>query len=560
MGVSRTSEKTIVCWAHQVDVLVSRSTGRSRCSERTYLKVSAKLPFLGTSRRGGVEMGLNMNEATQDRRSPLAIMATRIVEASLREDASVQELAKLAAADPAFAVRVLSVVNSAAFGVPRNVSDVAQAAAMLGVRGLRNIGLSLALSDMVPLGRDGDELLSICLRRAVAARLIAEKLGERSGDEHFTVGLFLEVGVLVYARDDISKAADIARLPAAHRAVFERVEGLSPHNASGAEIAKEFHLPDATVEAIRCHHDSACPDDSVAKVAWLAERFAGAFEGGDAVSSRAEAERAGGSAGLSSQAVTDVLTELPKQVVLAAQAFQREVGPQPDLDTLAADAQRSLFELNVHYERVVQRLEQLIVEKETLTAELEIANEQLQALAATDGLTGMLNKRAFEDAVARDLARAERESTCVSLIVVDVDHFKKFNDTYGHQTGDEVLKVVANVLKGKVRTGDVPARYGGEEFVVLLPTTDPDGAGLVAERLRRSLEAEVVQSAQGDLRVTASFGVATLRRPSRKDGARLFALADEALYAAKRAGRNRVKLNVPDEVDDVPASPLAATA
>lgn len=217
--------------------------------------------------------------------------------------------------------------------------------------------------------------------------------------------------------------------------------------------------------------------------------------------------------------------------------------------------------MNVQYERVVQRLEQLLVEKETLTAELELANEQLHALAATDRLRGMLNKRAFEDAVARDLARAEREATCVSLIVVDVDNFKEVQDTYGHQTGDEVLRVVANVLMGKVRTGDVPARYGGEEFVVLLPATDPDGAGLVAERLRRALEAEVVSSAQGDLRVTASFGVATLRRPGRKDGERLFALVDEALYAAKRAGHNRVKINVPDEGSDAPgAAPLAATA
>jgi HD-like signal output (HDOD) protein len=189
---------------------------------------------------------------------------------------------------------------------------------MLGVRGLRNIGLSLALSEMVPLGRDGDELLTICLRRAVAARLIAEKLGDRSGEEHFTVGLFLEVGVLVYARDDIEKAADIARLPAAHRAVFERVEGIEPHNLAGAIIAQEFHLPEATVNAICRHHDATCPDDMTAKVAWLAERFAGAFEGGDVLTSRTEAERAGKNSGLTQQVVAQILTNLPNQVVLAA--------------------------------------------------------------------------------------------------------------------------------------------------------------------------------------------------------------------------------------------------
>ncbi len=501
-----------------------------------------------------------MTKDPQEKRSPLAIMAARIVEQSLREDASVQQLAQLATADPAFAVRVLSVVNSAALGVPRDVSDVGQAASMLGVRGLRNIGLSLAVSDMVPLGKDGDDLLAICLRRAVAARMIAEGLGEHYTDEHFTVGLFLEVGVLSYARADVSRAGDIARRPAAYRTLFERAEELDPHDVAGATIAAEFHLPKSTIAAIRHHHDTGCPKDRTAQIAWAAERFAGAFEGGDVVSSRAQAEQAAVRVGLSAVDADAILHAIPEQLISAAHGFNREVGPQPDLDVLAADAQRSLFELNMQYEGVVRRLEVLIVEKEKLTSELEAANEKLQALAITDGLTGMLNKRAFEDALTRDLARAEREGSHLSLIVVDVDHFKKFNDTYGHQTGDDVLKVVAKVLKEKVRTGDVPARYGGEEFVVLLPATEPDGAGVVAERLRQALESELIPSEQGDLRVTASFGVATLRQPGTRDGARLFALADEALYAAKRAGRNRVKLNVPDEAVEATASaPMAVT-
>ncbi|MEZ4222156.1 MAG: diguanylate cyclase [Polyangiaceae bacterium] len=498
-----------------------------------------------------------MNTDPSHQRSPLAIMATRIVEASLREDASVQQLARLAASDPGFGVRVLSVVNSAAYGMPRNVTDVGQAASLLGARGLRNIGLSLALSDMVPTGRDGDDLLALCLRRAVAARLIADALGDPNADEHFTVGLFLEVGMLAHARKDLARAADLARRPAAHRPILERADGLEPHDVLGASIASEFHLPTTTIAAIAHHHDAACPKEGSSRVAWLAERFAGAFEGADVASSRAEAERAGSECGLAEETVASILQQLPEQVVLAAQAFNRDVGPQPDLDTLAANAQRSLFELNLHYERVVRQLEQLVAEKEELAAELAEANERLKDLAATDALTELPNRRAFNDALIRDLARAERERTALSLIMVDVDHFKRVNDLCGHQAGDLVLSTIAGVIKRLVRTGDVVARFGGEEFVVLLPRTEADGAGVVAERLRRGVEAEELCTERGDLKVTASFGVATLMRPTRKDGARLVSLADEALYAAKDAGRNRVKLNVPDEDN---TRTLAATA
>ncbi len=126
----------------------------------------------------------------------MSVVALQIVREALKPDVSPTDLAKLAESDPGFALRIISMVNSSAFGFARKVTDVRQATAFIGVRGLRTLGLSLAISDMVPAGADGMLLLGNSLRRAVVAQLIAKKLGHRDVDEFFTAGLFLEVGLL----------------------------------------------------------------------------------------------------------------------------------------------------------------------------------------------------------------------------------------------------------------------------------------------------------------------------------------------------------------------------
>jgi diguanylate cyclase (GGDEF)-like protein len=465
-------------------------------------------------------------------------MAAHIVQAALREDASVQDLARLAEADPAFALRLLAVVNSAAYGARRRVSDVKQAAALLGIRGLRNVGLSLAVSDMVPPGKDSEVLLANSLRRAVAARLIAERLKLPQPDEIFTIGLFLEVGILALARSQVSAAADIARTPAAHRCVYERADGLVPHPQRGAELAQTFQLPEQALEAIRRHHDPSPPADAFAKVAWVAERVSAVFEGGEIGRVRGEAIAALGGLGLKAADADELIKSLPELVTSAAAAFQRDIGPQLDVEALSADAHRTLVRLNLETERLVSRLQALISEKEQLTEQLKRANLALTELAATDPLTSLPNKRAFDEALMRDIARAKRHSIKLALVMVDVDYFKRVNDTHGHPAGDEVLRMLASILRKSLRTGDLAARYGGEEFILLLPGADRDGGVLVAERLRRSIEATVIEIPSATLRVTASFGVAQLEAAD--NGADLVARADKGLYAAKRSGRNCV--------------------
>ncbi len=170
--------------------------------------------------------------------------------------------------------------------------------------------------------------------------------------------------------------------------------------------------------------------------------------------------------------------------------------------------------------------------------------------AEKDGLTKLFNHRYYQDSMDRELKRADRYGDPVSILLTDIDKFKSFNDTYGHQVGDQVLAQTAKLLADLARESDIPCRYGGEEFVLILPQTGKRGAAQMAERLRSAVENAVYKTSKGDLRVTLSVGVACFPDDGREKGV-LVKLADEALYRAKQGGRNRVELAQPDG-----ASPL----
>jgi diguanylate cyclase (GGDEF)-like protein len=169
-----------------------------------------------------------------------------------------------------------------------------------------------------------------------------------------------------------------------------------------------------------------------------------------------------------------------------------------------------------------------------------IENARLYELATVDGLTKLFIRRHFEQRLTEELTRARRYDTRVSLMILDIDHFKRFNDSWGHATGDEVLKLVARTIKAIIREDvDIPARYGGEEMLVLMPETDADGAWAMAERVREAIEAVPLPGPTGEvLHVTASVGVATWPLHAR-DEEGLLEAADKALYRSKQAGRNR---------------------
>jgi diguanylate cyclase (GGDEF)-like protein/hemerythrin-like metal-binding protein len=213
------------------------------------------------------------------------------------------------------------------------------------------------------------------------------------------------------------------------------------------------------------------------------------------------------------------------------------------------------FQLRVTREKLRLRERELLTANETLQRNLEEIHElqeQLKEQANRDSLTGLYNRRFLDSTLERELARCKREGQSLSLIMLDVDHFKKYNDRYGHQAGDECLRSVAHTLQANAkRASDLAARYGGEEFSLVLADTSGTVAQRLAESVRGAIEAlNISHEHTREGRVTVSVGVASMTQQAYQDVESLMRAADEALYRAKQGGRNRIEVapDVPPRV------------
>ncbi len=176
-----------------------------------------------------------------------------------------------------------------------------------------------------------------------------------------------------------------------------------------------------------------------------------------------------------------------------------------------------------------------------LQKELLETNKRLERLSITDGLTNLYNHRYFQDELGRAFDESARYGRPLSLAIVDLDFFKKVNDTYGHAVGDEVLKGISRLFQQSIRSTDLAARYGGEEFAMMMPETNLDDAMTFAEKLRSLVESTAIKTQEGPIRLTVSVGVSTVPHPDIHAAKELIVAADSALYRAKHNGRNQVQ-------------------
>ena len=205
------------------------------------------------------------------------------------------------------------------------------------------------------------------------------------------------------------------------------------------------------------------------------------------------------------------------------------------------DVIRVAEESEARYQELEQRM--LSLQRENL--DLTVRNRTLSEVSSRDTLTGLYNRWYVIEKIDSEINRAIRHGSPMSLLMLDIDHFKRINDTWGHPAGDEVLKSVGKLLRESCRVYDVPGRYGGEEFCIVLPETRPGNTTVVAERIRQRLETTALPCGDGSIAVTASIGIAGMDLQAGEEmlnPAALIDRADRALYSAKTRGRNRIEM------------------
>jgi two-component system cell cycle response regulator len=475
----------------------------------------------------------------------------------LMEGGSTQadQIGDLLSADPVLSSRILKVVNSAFYGLPHQVTSIHKAVVMLGFDTVQTLVLSASVVDvMVHAGeamRDLRVIWERSLFSAVTARKIAQLRKTRHLEESFMAALLMDIGMLAqlklhgddYAkviREEVEKGQDIV--------LHEVTDFEISHERLGQCLLERWDIPDLLSRPVLYHHDLGGsekePEDirAICEITHLARQAAGIFYSpnkGVAIQDfRVEAARI---IDMNAAEVDRFFRAIRDEVMDVAQQYGLEVRGLKSYTEILDLANQELTQLNKTYEQLNRELLAAQKKAEQLAHGLKQANEKLQRMASIDELTGLYNRHYFEDFFAREFSRCRRYKRPMSCIIMDIDHFKKVNDTYGHLQGDSILRELGERLQNLLRGSDVAVRYGGEEFVVLLPETGLYAARIAAEKIRRAIAVDPFRYKPNQgLDITISLGIAGFDGTRGADSPQdLLKQADTLLYKAKESGRNR---------------------
>ena len=483
--------------------------------------------------------------------------AIEIIRLAGDPNCSFQNLVDIVKRDPTLSVKVLRLANSALLRLEDEVTTVSRAVNVIGVRALRNMAICFAACDAVPKNQLGDFDLAIfledSLRRAVAAELLARELGMSNADEAFTVGLLQDYGVLALAMQNPTRAGEwtaARRDCAEHRREHELAIFGQSHDQIALEVAKHSQLPAPLAFAMHYHHKvESAPTNRQSQLIQLcswAENIADVF----IVDDRQPAlelmfTRLRQECRIDQKRAKEMLEQLPSLVEEYGQILGLHIPPQEGFDELLQETNRQLAEMNVSYQELMLELQKVVRAKQEVERELRLANARLERLAGIDPLTEIANRRHFEKHLLRIVQESQRSGAPVTVLIADIDLFKKINDSYGHPFGDTAIRAVASSLEGNLRSQDLVARVGGEEFAVILPDTDQTTGSVIAERLRLCVQKRELHCGSTPVPLTISIGGSTADSisPARKAkpiSEWLFKMADDGLLDSKRRGRNRV--------------------
>ncbi|HUO07176.1 MAG TPA: GGDEF domain-containing protein [Phycisphaerae bacterium] len=471
----------------------------------------------------------------------LPAVAIRALELTRRDNVNLNEIAELISNDPALSTKILKTVNSPFYGLPKQVSTISHALVILGLQAVKTLALGFSLITNLQAKEpiDGFDHMRFWKRSifsGAAARVLAKHMAMVQQEEAFLAGLLANVGVLVMHR---VLGAEFDELYVRCRGDNDDLLPLCQarfhldHIETGTMLASHWQLPPVLARPISCHHAPSDDDHELKPLVEvvhvgviIGDVFAAADPAPYIVRARKEmTERFK----FSPEETEQLLAEIGSSTRDVAKLFEVNIGVNRSYAQILEEAQQALVQLTLQSQQQVRT-----IQKE---------NETLQARATTDPLTGLANRARFDEFLEEQFTRAYRLQRPLALLFLDIDHFKKVNDTYGHPAGDEVLRRVARVLKAACRSIDLAARYGGEEFAIVLTETETPSASQTAEKIRRAIESEGISFEGNVLKITASLGIAgTDRTRIFSVPAQLTSAADRASYASKMSGRNCVRL------------------
>jgi diguanylate cyclase (GGDEF)-like protein len=496
------------------------------------------------------------NILQSDELPTLPTVASKLITLTSKEDTTLADIGDLVSQDISLSAKILKVSNSAFYSFPQQIGSIKQAVSILGMNAVRSLVLSFSFLT-IKAGKSEsrfnfEKFWEKSLASAVTARLILKHVKGADTEEVFVSGLLQNLGELILARSFPEEYDKVLQAVEEHKQdIFEAEENIFGinHTVVGTEVAKGWGFPEALLVPIQNHHH---PDQytgnnasvrSTIRAVYLSDLLVNIlYSDKPETYHKKFRKEAGKMLGLTSESIETILEQVHTKVKEAGTYFNLKIKTTKSVQEILQEANIRLSLINLDYDQMNKQLIQAKINLEDLTKELEKKNKILDNLANIDGLTGVYNHRYFQNILDQEINRALRHNTPIAILLIDIDHFKQVNDTYGHQVGDFILSEFSKIIQENIRKYDVLARYGGEEFVVVLPETETEDALIVAEKLRSIIELSSFQDNRKSYQITASFGQSgcTPATENNLNKDTLINQADQALYEAKEKGRNKV--------------------
>ncbi len=474
------------------------------------------------------------------------VVALRVIELAQDPDVDIGKISDAISTDPALAAKVLRAANSPIYALRRKTETLRQAITLLGLNGTLMLALSFTLASSMHGNKDHQFNYKRFWKRSLASATCARRLGVivklRTKEELFLASLLQDIGMLVIDKMDSKFYHDLGAGQHDHAAVaaYESERLGADHAVIGGWILRKWGFPEYLFDAVVYSHSAESPSETrdfqqLMHCVSLSGLLIDAIQNPTKQNNlQVVASLARDWLAIDEELFKEMMGSLNEDFADTQEMFEVDLSDYSYSDTLMDNAREMLMMMNLQTLQQADKLQEAAEVLESRTRELEERSRR-------DGLTGLYNRAYLDQRLSHEFNMASERDWAMIVMFIDLDHFKKVNDTYGHQAGDLVLQRAARALAEGTRDDDIVARYGGEEFVIVAPGHGEKTAHILAERLVNSFRTMKHTLNNGkQINVTVSIGLAILGEgESFSSVEHMLEAADKALYVAKKTGRNR---------------------